>query len=129
MKGVRYNLPYLIRLHFLMSSTIYFAQDDLISWLMDSAPSALERETSSIALRVLIANFMAHHSAFTTFTHAVYHLAAEPFYADDLREELLMHLSHPEHIENWTEKNLDQCWKLDSFLKETLRMHGIGACR
>ncbi|EDR00469.1 uncharacterized protein LACBIDRAFT_255302, partial [Laccaria bicolor S238N-H82] len=101
--------------------------DDLISWLMDSAPSALERETSSIALRVLIANFMAHHSAFTTFTHAVYHLAAEPFYADDLREELLMHLSHPEHIENWTEKNLDQCWKLDSFLKETLRMHGIGA--
>jgi hypothetical protein len=44
---------------------IFCTQDDLISWLMDSAPSALERETSSIALRVLIVNFMGHHSTFT----------------------------------------------------------------
>jgi len=57
--------------------------------------------------------------------HALYNLAAMPEYAEPLREEVQAHLgSDPS---SWTKDAFAKCWKLDSFLKESQRLNGLGA--
>ncbi len=60
------------------------------------------------------------------FTHAVYHLASKPHYAPGLRQEA-EHFLHADDPTQWTGEALGRCVKLDSFLKESLRLNGLGA--
>ena len=58
-----------------------------------------------------------------TFTHALYHLAANPEYAEPLREEIERVVAE----DGWTKASTARMWRLDSFLKESQRMNGVGA--
>jgi hypothetical protein len=54
--------------------------------------------------------------------HAFYYLAAFPEYLEPLREEV-------EEIvksEGWAKTALDQMHKLDSFIRESQRLHALG---
>ena len=49
------------------------------------------------------------------------HLAAEPEYVRELREEIDPLVS----AEGWTKSSIGKMWKLDSFLRESQRYNGI----
>lgn len=56
-----------------------------------------------------------------TFTHAVYHLAANPEFAPPLREEVERIIAE----EGWSKKAMSRMHRVDSFLRESLRYNGI----
>ncbi|TFK19764.1 cytochrome P450 [Coprinopsis marcescibilis] len=101
--------------------------NELISWLLDLAPPGLERETASIAFRILLTNFSANHATSGALISAVYCLAAEPRYIKELRDEIESILGSGIEYDTWNLKAIDRCEKLDSFLKESIRLHGVGA--
>ncbi|KAJ7104091.1 cytochrome P450 [Mycena belliarum] len=100
--------------------------NDMLTWLMDTAPADNEYSTESLAMRMLNVNFVAIHTTSKTFTHALYHLASKPFYVPILRAEAQKHLDDNE-LSSWTKEALGRCVKLDSFLKESQRLNGMGA--
>lgn len=62
---------------------------------------------------------LTHHWPFTqTFTHALYNLAAYPEYIQPLREEVEDIIAE----EGWTKTSLGKMRKVDSFLKESMRL-------
>ena len=58
------------------------------------------------------------------FTHALYHLAAEPEHAAILREEVDAIVKE----DGWTKAGIDRMVKVDSFLRESQRVNGQGTC-
>jgi len=62
-----------------------------------------------------------------SFAHTVYNLASQPHYLDILRDEIETHLDISNGPTQWTIEDLERCVKLDSFLKESLRLNGLGA--
>lgn len=58
---------------------------------------------------------------YQSFTHALYHLAAEPHYLKPLREEIEAVIAE----EGWTKVAMTKMHKLDSFFKESQRYNGI----
>ena len=59
-----------------------------------------------------------------SFTHALYHLAAQPKLAQTLREEVEPILKE----DGCTKDALERMHKVDSFLKESLRVNGVSIC-
>lgn len=59
-----------------------------------------------------------------SFTHALYHLAANPEYIDTLREEVDAVIAE----EGWSKTALGRMWRLDSFMRESLRHNSINPC-
>ncbi|KAJ6619801.1 cytochrome P450 [Mycena sp. CBHHK59/15] len=101
-------------------------QNDMLTWLMDTAPVGHEYSADSLAMRMLNVNFVAVHTTSKTFTHALYHLASKPSYIPILRAEAQNYLGKGEPT-NWSKEALGRCIKLDSFLKESQRLNGMGA--
>ena len=54
--------------------------------------------------------------------HALYNLATFPEYMQPLREEV----EEVVKSEGWTKAGLDQMHKIDSFFRESQRLHPIG---
>src|SRR6266511_1109809 len=52
------------------------------------------------------------------FLHVLYHLTANPKYASPMRKEIEAEISK----EGWSKASLDKMHKLDSFVKESLRI-------
>ncbi|KAJ3807698.1 cytochrome P450 [Lentinula aff. lateritia] len=101
-------------------------QNDMLSWLMEASPLNEEYSTESLSMRMLNVNFVALHTTTKTFTHAIYCLASQPQYISILRAEVEQQLDSGDTT-TWTREALGRCVRLDSFLKETLRLHGLGA--
>lgn len=59
-----------------------------------------------------------------TFVHALYDVAARPSYIADLQEEIENTLGSD--ARSWTQEGLVRCIKLDSFVKESMRLNGMG---
>lgn len=59
-----------------------------------------------------------------SITHVIYDLAARPEYIQPLREEVEQVVA----ADGWTKTAMGKMWKLDSFLKESMRYNGIGLC-
>ncbi|KAF8447272.1 cytochrome P450 [Boletus edulis BED1] len=91
--------------------------NDLLQWLMEGSEDS-QRHVNNMASRVLAINFAAIHS----FTQVVYNLAANPQYVQDLRDEVEPIIKE----EGWSKVSVAKMYKIDSFMKETQRMHGIG---
>ncbi|KAG7096049.1 hypothetical protein E1B28_006730 [Marasmius oreades] len=102
--------------------------EDMIGWLLDAASDSDEFEPSaeSLAMRLLNVNFVALHTTTKIFVHALYHLAANPQYILELRQEAEQ-LLDKDHPDRWSKEALGRCVKLDSFFKETLRVNVISA--
>ncbi|KAG6889350.1 hypothetical protein C0992_005578 [Termitomyces sp. T32_za158] len=101
--------------------------DDMLTWILESASPENEQMTGSIALRILNINFQSIHTTYVFFAHSVYNLAAQPDYLDILREEAYIHLHISGTVEQYSLEDLENCIKLDSFLKETLRLNDLGS--
>ncbi|KAJ3904615.1 cytochrome P450 [Lentinula edodes] len=97
--------------------------NDLISWLLDEAKGERRKDIIyNIVSRVLLVNFAAIHTTSMTFTNALFYLAANPHLAQPLREEIESTVAEF----GWTKAAMGKMWKLDSFLKETTRLSGLG---
>jgi hypothetical protein len=59
-----------------------------------------------------------------TFTQALYDLAARPQYIQPMREEVEAVIQE----EGWTKAALGQMYKVDSFIKESMRHNGLSSC-
>ena len=62
------------------------------------------------------------HAHLQSISHALLHLAAEPKYIQPLREEVEAIVA----AEGWTKAAMGKMWKIDSFLKESQRVNGVG---
>ncbi|KAJ7233059.1 cytochrome P450 [Mycena rebaudengoi] len=95
--------------------------NDLISWLMDTAEGD-ELSLTALVQRVIFINFAAIRTSTDTFTHLIFDLAANPSYCKPLREEVEAIVNE----EGWTKASMAKMHKVDSFLRESSRFHGIG---
>lgn len=91
--------------------------NDMLQWLIDNAPPH-ERSVRPVVLRILSVNFAAVHTTTTVLTQVMYHLAAYHQYVDPLREEVEAVVQE----EGWTKSAIDKMYKIDSFVREVLRM-------
>ena len=57
-----------------------------------------------------------------TLTQVLYRLLANPEYIEPLRHEVEVAVAE----EGWTKAGLDKMHKIDSFLRETQRLEGLG---
>ncbi|KAF8844183.1 cytochrome P450 [Paxillus ammoniavirescens] len=96
--------------------------NDFLSWLMDH-PEASGRSIKDLTLRILAVNFAAIHTSSNSFTQALYELAANPQYIEPLREEVESIVEK----DGWSKGALVKMRKIDSFLKESQRIEGMGA--
>lgn len=87
---------------------------------MDSAQGIEQRE-DYLASRVLLVNFASVHTTSITFTQAIYDLAAHPELIPPLREEIETLVA----LEGWQKSTVMKMHKLDSCLKESIRMHPL----
>ncbi|KAF8844224.1 cytochrome P450, partial [Paxillus ammoniavirescens] len=91
--------------------------NDFLSWLMDD-PQGSKTSVKDLTLRILTLNFAAIHC----LTQALYTLAANPQYMQPLREEVESIVG----THGWSKEALVKMRKIDSFLKESQRMEGVG---
>jgi hypothetical protein len=107
-----------------------------------SEARGVERSLDSLARRMLAVNFASIHTTSIvscivaaqyarhflsicmckTFTQVLYRLLANPGYIEPLRQEIEAAVAE----EGWTKAGLDKMYKIDSFLRETQRLDGIG---
>ncbi|KZT50825.1 cytochrome P450 [Calocera cornea HHB12733] len=95
---------------------------DLMQWIMDLAPEG-EHDAKDITARILGVNFASTHTTTLSFTHVLYWLAARPEFLPVLREEVEAAVA--EH--GWTKAGLNAMLRVDSYIKECLRVSSIGA--
>lgn len=99
--------------------------DDLLQWLLDDGQDKFgekgSKELTSIQLEL---TFAAIHTTSLTATNAFYSLAAMPELIPELREEIRTVLNE---YGTFTTQALQKMKKLDSFLREVMRMHPL-AC-
>ncbi|KAL0567792.1 hypothetical protein V5O48_014202 [Marasmius crinis-equi] len=99
--------------------------NDAITWVIDMVNDMGEDwqkgSIEDICLRLLSINFAAIHTTSMAFTHALYHLAANPHLIEPLREEVETVVEK----EGWSKAAMVRLRLVDSFLKESQR-HSAG---
>jgi cytochrome P450 len=96
--------------------------NDMLMWLMTEA-TGVERSVEGFARRLLMINFASIHTTSVTVTQVLYRLLSNPEYLEPLREEVDSVIRE----EGWTKAGMDRLYKVDSFLRETQRLDGIGS--
>ncbi|KAJ3557278.1 hypothetical protein NP233_g11786 [Leucocoprinus birnbaumii] len=97
--------------------------NDVITWLLDSATHDYHRSKKDIVQRILLLNFAAIHTTTMTLTQCLYDLALHPEYVDEMREEAINAVE--EH--GWSKIAMTKMRKVDSFMKEALRLNSSGS--
>lgn len=99
--------------------------NDFLQWSIAQAkahPDPRMAKPATLAGRVLMLNFGAIHTTSFTMTHAIFDLlSSKPEYMDELRDEISSVLA--EHGGQWSKKALVQMEKLDSIIRESLRLN------
>ncbi|KAF8330123.1 cytochrome P450 [Amanita rubescens] len=101
--------------------------NDILTWLVEISKGE-EWTAREITSCILLINFAAIHTTTlarkpTTVTHSIYDLAAHPEYLQPLRQEIKAAIEE----EGWSKAAVSKMTKLDSFIKETMRIAPIGA--
>ena len=78
-----------------------------------------ECSVESITTRLLFTSFASIHTTSASFTAALFELCQHPEVADELRKEIKPVIDDG----GWSKDGFDRMPKLDSFIKEALRMH------
>ncbi|KZT50827.1 cytochrome P450 [Calocera cornea HHB12733] len=97
-------------------------QFDFLQWMMDEAGED-RRDPKDLNQRMLGMNFTATHTSSMSFTHAFYWLAACPQYVPELRREV----DEVVKTHGWTKDAINSMFKIDSFIKEAMRLTGLSA--
>ena len=92
---------------------------DGIQWLLDSHGHSGE-STEEVVKSLLRLNMAAIHNTTMSVTNALFNLLEYPEYIDSLRAEVESVLAEEG---GWTKQGLTKLRKMDSFMKETLRMN------
>ncbi|KAF9065878.1 cytochrome P450 [Rhodocollybia butyracea] len=95
--------------------------NDLLMWCMDNGREA-EQSVTNLTRRIILVNFAAIHMSTTALTYALYNLVTYPECIPVLRQEVESIVG----IHGWSKRSLNKMLKLDSFLRETLRLHSVG---
>ncbi|KAI9511491.1 cytochrome P450 [Russula earlei] len=95
--------------------------NDMLMWLMSEA-KGIEQSLEGVARRMFAVNFASIHTTSLTLTQVFYRLLANPQYIEPLRREVEAAVEE----EGWTKAGLDKMYKIDSFLRETQRVDGLG---
>ena len=117
----------------------------MLQWILESA---IPRNYSDVQIieRIMLVNFAAIHTSSNvrvassptrskrstrhanvisncqSIAHALLDLAAYPEYIQPLRQEIESIIA----AEGWTKAAMGKMWKVDSFLRESQRVNGIG---
>ncbi|VDB84351.1 unnamed protein product [Peniophora sp. CBMAI 1063] len=94
--------------------------NDLVSWLIEACPPDL-RTVPLLTNRLLVVNFAAIHTSSITFLNVIYRLAANPEWAEPMREEV----ERVVRAEGWSKLSLAKMRRVDSFIREAQRIHAI----
>ncbi|KAH9067779.1 cytochrome P450 [Lactarius vividus] len=94
--------------------------NDLLMWVMDESQGA-DRSLRGFARRLLMINFAGIHTTSTAFTTVFYRILSNPECIEPLRHEVETAVAE----EGWTKAGMDKMHKIDSFLRESLRVNGI----
>ncbi|OAA59711.1 Cytochrome P450 [Niveomyces insectorum RCEF 264] len=97
--------------------------DDLLQWLIDALPQHPDEHSQDLAQVQLSLIFAAVHTTTIVTTNAFYNLAAMQEYIPILRQEVVQVLSDNDGAFTW--RALQSMKKMDSFIKETLRLHPV----
>ncbi|THU83562.1 cytochrome P450 [Dendrothele bispora CBS 962.96] len=95
--------------------------NDLLSWLMEKAPES-DKSVRAITIRLLATMFAAYRPASMALTQALFDLATYPSYIPELRAEIEPIVKE----KGITKESINKMYKLDSFIKESLRLRGGG---
>ncbi|KAJ7620650.1 cytochrome P450 [Mycena polygramma] len=96
--------------------------NDYLSWLLESVNRPEAQTVPDLVSRLLAMNLAGIHTASSVFTHALFDLTAQPRYMTALREEAEKVISEL----GWTKAAVNKMHKIDSFLRESQRMHDNG---
>lgn len=107
--------------------------NDFLQWSIRNAQTRIsdapeEMSTHFLALRLLALNFAAIHTSTITITNAIFDLASsDPSlqYLEQLREEAAYVLAEDNGM--WSKRGLSRMHKIDSALRESLRLSGFVA--
>jgi cytochrome P450 len=94
--------------------------NDALTWLIERAEEK-RRTPYDLCLRILGINFAAIHTSSITFLQVLYHLAAEPKYVPELRQEVERVVEE----DGWTRDALERMVKIDSFIRESTRLNPL----
>jgi len=94
--------------------------NDMLTWCMQTGEGE-EKTLESLTYRMLMLNFVSLHTTTMVNTWVLFHLAAYPEYVPELREEINQVLDGSE----WTSASMNGLRKLDSFIKEVLRVRPV----
>ncbi|KAI0261281.1 cytochrome P450 [Gloeopeniophorella convolvens] len=95
--------------------------NDMLMWLINEARGT-EKSVEGLARRLLVINFAAIHTTSLTATQALYRLLNNPQHIEPLRQDIEAAVAE----EGWTKAAMNKMTKLDSFLRETQRLDGLG---
>ncbi|KAH6657514.1 cytochrome P450 [Truncatella angustata] len=95
--------------------------DDMLQWLLTNQPKFPDEHSQNLVEVQLGLSFAAIHTTVLVATNVFYSAAALPELMPELREEIEEALAQNDGI--FTSKALQAMTKLDSFLKETLRVY------
>ncbi|KAJ7920455.1 cytochrome P450 [Mycena leptocephala] len=95
--------------------------NDFLSWLLEVLPH-YEKNVPIITARILLTNMSALHSTAAILTHAVFDLTTNPQHIASLREEVEKVVGEL----GWTREAINKMPRVDSFLRESQRMHDNG---
>ena len=101
--------------------------DDFIQWFLDVLPEDQKRRFDVQAHIQLILSAASIHTTSNLVTDCVYDLAIHQDMQDELREEAAAVLGDGcnDSDKSWFGKDsLSRLWKMDSFMRESQRMHG-----
>ncbi|KAH8093069.1 cytochrome P450 [Cristinia sonorae] len=98
--------------------------NDMLMWLIDEG---IRHGYSDeiITEYLLVVEFTALHTTATSFTHALYYLAADPSLAVPMRQEVESVLAAEGG--DWGKGAVNQFYKIDSLLRESQRLNGINS--
>ncbi|XP_006456956.1 hypothetical protein AGABI2DRAFT_78683, partial [Agaricus bisporus var. bisporus H97] len=98
------------------------SNNDMVTWLWNAAPEN-HRTLHDLASRMIFIHFASISTTSELLSHVLFSLASYTSYIKPLREEI----STIVEAEGWTKSAFDKMRKLDSFIKETQRVHGCSA--
>jgi cytochrome P450 len=105
--------------------------NDFLQWSINNAKTRLSDKPEELSPHMLVGrllamNFAAIHTSTITITNAIFDLvSAAPSlrYLEEFQKEAALVLAEDEGV--WTKRGLSKMYKIDSALRESLRLHTI----
>ncbi|KAJ4471699.1 cytochrome P450 [Lentinula edodes] len=90
-------------------------QITLVDWFLSQG---IETDTEKLAMRIAFVNFVSLGTTSMSFMNVLFDLCAAPQFSEPIRQEVQTVVQR----EGWSKTALQKCLKLDSLLKESVRL-------